>query len=342
MLNRIKKITLLFICFLLISCTNLFNLYSEDKNPGVSTDGVFVACGKNGNLFYSDNGNNWSNDKGQTATYNLEAGCNAYDKYIVVGNNSPNNVYYLSNDGKNWNYSISAGADNNIFGIVYKNGMYVSAGYYNGDTTGRIFYSYNGIDWSSNTAPSGCNIVFDIIYGNGKFVAVGGGLTGPANVFVSSNGKSWSIKDLGNSFYLTKVVYGNGIFVAIPEANTGASNYYVKIFYSTDGTNWNEKILTSGSNSSDVPWGLLYGNGKFIVNVKNIGNFISTNGKNWTQYPEQTFYRGIYAENKFVAINDSSGDIIQSNDGINWQTAATVTSSGLYRIIYTLYNIEMP
>lgn len=160
-----------------------------------------------------------------------------------------------------------------------------------------------------------------IAYGNGKFIAVD--QTGKAQ-YSEDNGNTWTLINSFTSNPITSVTYGKGMFACIDYIANGGN-----VYKSYDGLQWElVYIFTSGLES------ITYANGRFtLVGEKGLVAF-SDDLSSFTQPDTGTTNNLIgitYGQNKYIAVS-STGQVIYSLDGINWQDCSTEGDTTHYRV----------
>jgi hypothetical protein len=193
--------------------------------------------------------------------------------------------------------------DLDLCGCVYANGTFVSI------QGGNIFKSEDGVSW---TKTASLGVYSKICYCNDLFFALG-----QPYVYTSSDLLVWEKQSTPSEasmrIYLG-VVYANGLYVMVGYQNG-------RVMTSPDGINWTVRVSPSGS-----PWGIAYGNGKFVV----VGNNVlltSTDGINWASHTAPAFlYKVIYANGMFVAVGAMTATSV---DGVNWIKRSNTKSYSL-------------
>jgi hypothetical protein len=126
-------------------------------------------------------------------------------RFIAVGNNGKMAISQV--DAASWSaVSNPPFGSDNINGIAYGSGKFVSVSYYGG-----IAWSQSGQSWTKveNSDEYGLRTV---IYGDGLFVAAGDG-----NIVISSDGVTWKTvpDEYGGSFSGNAIAYSYGTFVVV-------------------------------------------------------------------------------------------------------------------------------
>jgi len=152
--------------------------------------------------------------------------------------------------------------------------------------------------------PSGNRIQF-MKYLNGQFIAVGEkGL-----IMISDDGKQWETPYIGKSIDFTSVTYGNGIYVAVGYYRADSVPMSAT---SSDGRHW-----TIGTAAYYSFGEVCAGDGVFLAGPSSY----STDGLNWiSRDPSFGSNSIVYAQGKFLALDNSYYKIHISTDGLNWQS----------------------
>ena len=270
-------------------------------------------------------------------------------------------VVFTSSDGTTWNELPNSTSENRLYGCTYGNGLYVLVGdagsivvssdlgnwtevtgYHRSAITAiassgslciasalpmeHVYSSFpdfttlvstNGLNWtvSSTNTPA----MVDLTSANGQFVGVS-----QNGIYSTTDGYNWE-----NAFSFTNTLHGvrnlNGQFFAVGDNGT--------ILESTDGTNWNNlSVMTSGSLS-----GVAYGNGVYLA----AGSAAATSpdGVTWSlssSNPPAFISRIVYGRGLFVGVGsatasyNSIGEILSSQDGINWQVRLTAPAGNAF------------
>lgn len=270
----------------------------------------YVVVGSYQNVWYSLDGNNWTNLKVPSDDFLLGLNSVIYGKngFVAV---STNGTSYVSVDGKIWSgpHVVSDQKNLSLKSIIFANDQYVAVGH-----DGNSYISTDGKAWTSHTIASDSLDYFDsIAYGNGYYIAVGENLNNQLTC-VSQDAKSWACQGQSGSSSteeLMTVSYGNGIFVTAGNRGTG---YYSDNY----GISWTQSKVSSSVNIR----GSAYGNNTFVAVGSNY-SFVSSDGTSWSphiisgmaeyDYPHSMIFDG----SKFWSVTDNSY-LYSSNDGVNW------------------------
>lgn len=183
--------------------------------------------------------------------------------YFIAGTNS-RGLYYSTNNGLNWNYSISNMGS--VMSVIKKDSI-LFAGFY-GLNKGVYFSADSGKTWFQ-TSLNNQNIVFltnidDIIYAGASSPSLG-------IYYSSNNGISWIQNSLNNQSVYSILNYNNILF-----AGTIINGIYKS---TNNGSNWNQTSLNNRSVLSFAFMGT-----KLFAGTVDYGIFISNDsGNNWIQ-----------------------------------------------------------
>jgi len=222
---------------------------------------------------------------------------------------------FSSRDGISWtNRYWNLGVDE-LFGMSYANGRFVSVG---ASSTGYgtragIRSSDDGINWSSLT-PGPQAALCCVANGNAVWVAAG------ADLLTSSDGITWTARSYAPTGTLYAACFGAGRFALA--GDIGGT------IMSTNGIQW----TFSPAFASAQVYGLAFGNNEFIA-VGRRGNagviWTSWDAANWTESGTATApLRAVtYADGSFTAVGDG-GLIVQSSSNTPAQLMVTRSASG--------------
>jgi len=228
-------------------------------------NGTFLALGT-GKVATSSNLATWTN---ANLPQNLTATQVAYGNgaYVVVGKDVPFPVA-RSTDGSTWtSASGDASFTYNFSSVAYGSGLFVGMLQSQENSTYLVNYftSPDGSSWTMRSMPynSGNLIrtsnVTDIAYGNGVFVAsvTSRNLDNGSNVLTqyltSTDGLTWTIRDLPASGFYASVAFGNGVFVLLPQTS-GVNSTTSTLYTSTNGVTWTARTLPVANYWSRVRW----------------------------------------------------------------------------------------
>lgn len=255
----------------------------EFFNAITYSNNLYIAVGKDGLIWKSSNGQDWTLvNHGLTTNTLYEV--NYYDsKFMAMGSCS---TMMTSTDGANWTKTSVAGTQNHVFDFTYSGSRYVAV--CNG---GTILTSTDRINWTSYASGNEPYNLNSVAYGASKFVVVGKS----GKIFYSSNGTQWTqVPGTPTPYVLYGITYGNGQFVAVGEQGT--------IITSTDGITWSAPKNVGGI--TDTLNDVTYAANIYVV-VGSGGKILtSTNGTNWTSrtsYTPMALYGVGYGVPGFVA-----------------------------------------
>lgn len=188
--------------------------------------------------------------------------------------------------------------------VFYQNGRFFLVG-----TNGEFSTSPDGLTWTRRADLPGA--VHQHAYGGGRFLAAS---TNANNVYISTDGITWTSQYLGSIKNLYGLSYGAGKFLwAVYDTAT--------VEYSLDGTSWiSTPIPITINNSTHIA----YGNGKFVLIVSGQSTYCtSPDGIVWTTHTlpvvstlAMTFTNGRF----YLASSGING--YASDDGITWERLA--------------------
>lgn len=172
-------------------------------------NGKFIIQSSDTDIFYSENGLNWTSvpniiSEGRLLSLSFTNG----KFFITLIVNGDSSIMY-SDDGLVWNRS-NINFEYPIYSITYGNGLYVA-----GTGSKNFFYSSDLITWTRVIIDTGTNAesLGTVAFGNGIFVAGGGADL----IYYSSNGINWT-KYEGNEItsphnYIRFITFANGKFI---------------------------------------------------------------------------------------------------------------------------------
>lgn len=308
-------------------------------------NGTFLALGT-GKVATSSNLATWTN---ANLPQNFTATQVAYGNgaYVVVGKDVPFPVA-RSTDGSTW---TSASGDTsftyNFSSVAYGSGLFVGMLQSQENATYLVNYftSPDGSSWTMRSMPynSGNQIrtssVTDIAYGNGVFVAsvTSKNLDNGSNVLTqyltSTDGLTWTIRDLPASGFYASVAFGNGVFVLLPQTS-GVLSTTSTLYTSTNGVTWTARTLPVANYWSRVRWcgdafvatkgasGIGTGTGTDVV--------WSSTGTSWSlgtlPSSAEWFYVAGGSGTALVASSSAMAKASIASGSVSFLTAATVAS----------------
>lgn len=349
--------------------TNFIKKFDDSNLTGITylNNLYFLSSAATEKLYYSYDLDNWyiGCDIINPGGYEQDALLN-YNNYLFHINYSNSNIYYTDLNNFNiqtiWQPQTPANSyTGNFYNVAYGNNKYMAIGTPNEVQTSDS----SGIVWSHNSTVLPFNITqkTGMNFYDGKFIV--GGENG--NLWYTANdGNSWNKLNLNYATNfnsnLNSIIYNqnsNNLSITssditpwvisyssnndIYSNSTQSGNILVicgsenaasgKITYTTDGTTWNNNLITDSSHL----YGIKYGNGKF-VSVGANGSFsgvisYASNLSTWTSLilDNNPFFDIAFGNNKFIAISRNKNLSYQSNDGINWNSSSGVMAN---RIIF--------
>ena len=193
-------------------------------------------------------------------------------------------------------------------------------------------------NWTRRSPLSLSDKLNRLIFADNTFFAVGSG----GVILTSSNGISWTERNVGEPVDLQSLAYVNGLFVAVGWSETGFSVYRGRIFTSSDGVSW----TSQESGSTNVLSDIAYGNGTFVVvgygrktpyDAFNLSEILtSPDGINWTRrtaVADRPLFGVAFGHNLFVAVG-GSGTIVTSQDGVTWQNRYSGTGKDFVTVTF--------
>ncbi|MFB9274916.1 right-handed parallel beta-helix repeat-containing protein [Cohnella cellulosilytica] len=213
-------------------------------------DGKFVALSDTSEFIISSDGRNWTQSTlGYGGTW--YSVCYGNGQFVAVGmidfEGVSMGVSMTSLDGIIWSTPNVVG-NYLTDSIYYGNGTFVITA----EKAGGGYYaltSLNGVTWIERTMLSSSYYKTSMCYGNGMFIAT----SSSAGLMTSTDGTYWTLKS-GTSGGWSHVSYGNGLFVAV---TASASNN--KVMISPDGVNWTVSTIGIGFKSITYGNGLFVG-----------------------------------------------------------------------------------
>lgn len=210
--------------------------FSEGNGIIISTKGDRISTHNPSNILEI------SDTSQQIDGYGILGSCFGDGKFVI---STSSKGFWYSTDGINWTQSepLSLSSQNLGGSIVYGNGKFVSVS----AVRGYAFVSEDGITWTSSSLsgwhPSLC-------FGKNKFVTVD---QLSKRILYSEDGITWARVTL-------PITTDNVSYVAFDGDNFLATNDAGRIFYSTDGINWEANDVDSGSGTN-----LTVGNKMFVL-----------------------------------------------------------------------------
>jgi hypothetical protein len=153
---------------------------------------------------------------------------------------------------------------------------------------------------------------------NGQWIA----LSQTGSAATSSDGSTWTVQSAPVGSW-HGVAYGAGRYVALSSADVVPDE-----MISSNGLQWSTlpglpgAPKQAGRPIQNGQWtGITYERGLFVA-VSAVGTVdTSPNGVTWTQRfwrPENSFTSITYGDGRFIAVDAAQGDILMSQNGVNW------------------------
>jgi photosystem II stability/assembly factor-like uncharacterized protein len=226
---------------------------SHGINSIIYVNGMFVAAGSGGKVFYANNPEeNWTMvDLGETLGIGSIEVIYFDGTHYITGGASGTMAY--STDLVNWTANTTSlffTEGERIFGYAYGKGKLVGVGY-----RGTIAYATSpGGEWTSiPNNPVGKEFLSDIIYVNNTFIAVG---STPTIVYADDAASTWTLAPCSTITALETIVYGAGYYV------TGGS--LSTILYANSLDKWTKATNCQFTGYSTV-YGIAFGNNTFVA-----------------------------------------------------------------------------
>jgi hypothetical protein len=286
--------------------------------------GIWVAgSASNTGLYYSLNGESWTQSNITTGNFNTVEYTNGY---FVVGGGSNNGLYYSTN-GINW--TATPVTSNNFNSITYDGTNWIAGGdngvWYTSNPPTGAWTNASLQPWivGGNLPSSGAWT--SMAYGNGTYVAIQQG--GTAAAYSTNNGVTWVSSTLPVSTLWNSISYNNGVFVAVA--------YTRQTAYSTNnGQTWTAGATIGGSGTGwyNSASGTVSGV-NYVVSYNNLGPaaYSTNNGVSWTlstlpaisgQWDNICFGNGI-----FILITNGTSTAVSSNGGVSWVSGGNLPIS---------------
>lgn len=215
-------------------------------------DGLWVAGGVSGYVYYSEDGKTWTQSSSfETVTVNDVLYVSGIWVIAINGD-----ALWYSEDGKNWTRSNLVGN----YRCQYQNGIFVAGAV--GSSQG-VYYSEDGKTWTVSNITDSFHLHpgIPLVVANRKWIATGN--PAEAMSYCSEDGKTWTQM---SEYFATRIAYHCGVYVA--GTTTGA-------VYSYDLTTWHS------SNLNEKTTFLSYAKGRFYMQTSN-KLYLSYDGIVWT------------------------------------------------------------
>jgi hypothetical protein len=254
-----------------------------------------------------------------TTTTTISSGIQDWDRISFANDrfyafrSTTTNLGATSLDGVSWS-AVTMSDSARWNGVAYGGGTYVAVG------GSRVERSTNGINWTSvfptlGTTPFGGPVIF----GNNTFFTIRDGANNAA-AYSTDLGVSWSPINIANAAASGRkyLAYGNGIGVMVQE---GLNSVWI----SSNLISWTQINSPFGFPSTTIA-GIAYGNGRFVVVMKNSTTcYISVNnGVTWFSATITLYFNDwsgiVFTGSHFVALSED-GAAAYSTDGNFWYLA---------------------
>lgn len=228
-----------------------------------------------------------------------------------------------STDGDVWQPVYLPSLSSKLRGLAAGNGSLVAQ-----TEWGVLYTTRDGVNWSQvdPAAYSGYLIYQPIVFSGGRFLIVQT-QNGTAIYRTSLNGLDWT--SAGGTTSSTRAMIGdNGVIVTIHEDNWANED---RAMWSADGgNNWNAIPGIGRSHWVSIGFGMVYGDGVFLIVASDGRAWRSTDGKSWTgeNLPAVPVVTARYANGRFFV--GSTTDLFYSATtaiGSAWQTLSPPVKS---------------
>ena len=254
-------------------------------------NGRFLAVGSDGFVYYSKNGEDWTNS-GVNKVTPLFFGNGRFIAFGSGGNMEE------STDGVAWQV---IGLISGILPQTFAGG---GGRFVGGLTTpGYASYSSDAAHWTAVDTGTRQEIE-RIIYADGQFLAVGEAGT----ISRSVDGQTWTSDEVANKIDFYGTTDGNGLRVIAGDAGT--------ILTSSNGLGWDRQNTPTTRNLHAVA----YGAGLFVAGGRGGELMTSPDGVSWTVRESRTtnyIERIGWANGLWVAVTEG-GHVTTSSNGVEW------------------------
>ncbi len=228
--------------------------------------------------------------------------------FVAVGEGA---VVTSRDGGVTWERSAPCQADE-LYEIVYGNGIYLATGA-DYDATGfRAWYSSDGTNWLE-TYPS-ISQLGTSMYGNGMFIVVH---SGSGAMQTSTDCVTWTspVTKFAGMEPVDGICVNGTFYLVCADETTGD----LTVFTSTDADTWTQHDVPA---IQVVLGGMCYGNGYFILVVSDGNIYRSTNGTDWSGNlgPGANIYFNnvTCGDGTFVASGPDAKIYISTDNGATW------------------------
>ena len=269
-------------------------------------DGVFYAAGSR-NVYRSRDGRTWERvpiPSFANPIYGMASGNGS----LVI--QFDNGGIITTRDGVNWTHFQPNLTSYWVREPVrFEAGRFIAAYQTQGTTTGSVMTSTDGLIWQAGAVSLQGYLSWSATNGTGTIIGAAAYQTGVYRTI--DDGFNWipvpQITSAGN--YNSRGVYGGGTFVV---AATGSG----KLHASPDGISWSEQPLPAGVTAMPA---LCHLGGRFFLGRTPDLSHSSVDGVNWQPLATRVDYLCItHARGLFLA-QASTGGLVTSRDGIEWQ-----------------------
>jgi hypothetical protein len=194
--------------------------------------------------------------------------------WLAGGSSNSGNPVLKSADGYNWT-AVSTGLFSSGFycsGLSWNGSLWVISGTNDVKSATVLGYSRDGVNWTSvSTTLGGGPVEWNSSY----FICGGTYNTIDTNISISSDGKTWTSRTIGQYGPITGFAWSGKSWVIVTAPSTPESTS--GILYSADGVTWTATSLKNHTYSGVIWAGLNY------IAVDSVSNsaFYSNNGVNW-------------------------------------------------------------
>uniref|UniRef100_UPI0035B1ED2C phage tail protein n=1 Tax=Accumulibacter sp. TaxID=2053492 RepID=UPI0035B1ED2C len=223
---------------------------------------------------------------------------------------------WVSSDAITWTeYANRFPASQSWYGLSWGNGCFVLS---SSSTPNGVWRSTDGITWTTASLPAG-GTPLESAFGNGIFAIV----TDSGHVYRSLDGTNWTKHDLPYNNQYAHILHNGSVFMIW-------QMFANKVMTSSDGINWTGGT-PGGLPFNQHGWGVVKG-GQFLVFASSTApSKRSSDGLNWVDTTSVPYNQGFCADDKNWICFGNSGFAV-SSDGYNWTDYPnSLISSGPYK-----------